>query len=605
MKIQGTFEKIRDRFFHMAKTGKGRAMIVLFVLMFVLNCLAVQTQDDLGYKINNGLFDILHREYIQYMTWTGRTTAHLIARSFLAMPKFIFNICNSLCFVHLCDLMTAHAVGKKENDSWPIFCLAALMIFLFAPLFGQTCLWETGSCNYLWTTMIVMQFLLNYRLADAGDAREHSWILMFLAGIPAGWTNENTGGALIMMIVFLMFMQYLQKNVRPWMYSGLAGAMFGFVMLLIAPGNKVRAQDFISTNGKAYDLMHDFYGMLTVFDGGQIWIWVLLAVSIAFLLTQKNSLKTVRTSLFYALAGAAAVGAIILSPVPVLYDRSMFGGTVMLITAMLVAAAAAELNENSRKAAASVMMVMVLFSGFRYLRACADLAYTRYQHTNREAYTAEQRSLGNLNPTLPIIYDEFMTPYNPMYGLGDIGFFRLLWTNKYYAETHGLESVQATALERWSLIYKNGDPELMNITEMSDYLETAMNKGYTLLINSSWISSDVYANEVHMLENVGLQIVQKGTIHIAAVYENGRIVNKAVSSMPVDIEGNTAGGSYYYISSNDNVYYSDIVVNGVEYTNDNEGVTIVALDEQQGRVVDSITFYPWSDQGGIRYYVEK
>ena len=43
----------------------------------------------------------------------------------------------------------------------------------------------------------------------------------------------------------------------------------------------------------------------------------------------------------------------------------------------------------------------------------------------------------------------------------------------------------------------------------------------------------------------------------------------------------------------------------VEYTNDNEGVTIVALDEQQGRVVDSITFYPWSDQGGIRYYVEK
>ena len=65
MKIQGTFEKTRDRFFHMAKTGKGRAMIVLFVLMFVLNCLAVQTQDDLGYKINNGLFDILHREYIQ------------------------------------------------------------------------------------------------------------------------------------------------------------------------------------------------------------------------------------------------------------------------------------------------------------------------------------------------------------------------------------------------------------------------------------------------------------------------------------------------------------------------------------------------------------
>ena len=589
----------------MAKTGKGRAMIILFVLLFVLNCLAVPTQDDLGYQINSGLLDILHREYIQYMTWTGRTTAHLIARCFLAMPKIVFNVCNSLCFVHLCDLMTAHAVGKKENNSWQIFCLTALMIFLFAPLFGQTCLWETGSCNYLWTTMIVMQFLLNYRLADAGDARDHSWLLMFLAGIPAGWTNENTGGALILMILFLMFIQYLQKSIRPWMVSGLAGSLLGFVMLLIAPGNKVRAQDFVSTNGKAYDLMHDFYGMLTVFDSGQIWIWILLAAAVAFLLIQKNSLKAVRTSLFYAFAGAAAVGAIILSPVPVLYDRSMFGGTVMLITAVLCAFAAAEHNEYSRLASVTVMMVMLLFSGFHYLRAAADLAYTRYQYRNREAYVKQQRELGNLNPTVPIIYDEFMTPYNPMYGLGDIDFFRLLWSNRYYAETHGLESVQATALDHWSLIYKNGDPELMNITEMPDYLEAAVNKGYTLLINSSWIDSNVYANEIHILGNIGLDIVQKGTIHLAAVYENGTIVNKAVSPLPVEIEGNAECGAYYYISSNDNVYYSDIVVNGVEYTNDNEGVTIVVLNEQQNRVVDSITFYPWSDQGGIRYYVEK
>lgn len=605
MKIQGTFEKIREKFFHMAKTGKGRAMIILFVLLFVLNCLAVPTMDDLGYQINSGLLDILHREYIQYMTWTGRTTAHLISRCFLAMPKIIFNVCNSLCFVHLCNLITAHAVGRKENNSWQIFCLAALMIFLFAPLFGQTCLWETGSCNYLWTTMIVLQFLLNYRLADAGDSRDHSWILMFLAGIPVGWTNENTGGALILMILFLMFMQYLQKNIRPWMISGLAGSLLGFVMLLAAPGNKVRAQDFISTNGKAYDLMHDFYGMLTVFDQGQIWIWIMLALAIAFLLIQKNSLKTVRTALFYALAGAAAVGAIILSPVPVLYDRSMFGGTVMLITAVLTAAAAAEHNEYSRMASMFLMMVMLLFSGFHYLRTLADLAYTRYQYRNREAYVKQQRELGNLNPTVPIIYDEFMTTYNPMFGLGDIGFFRLLWANEYYAETHGLESVQATALDHWSLIYKNGDPELMNIREMPDYLEAAVNKGYTLLINSSWIDSDVYANEIHILGNIGLDIVQKGTIHIAAVYENGTIVNRAVSPLPVDIEGNAECGAYYYISSNDNVYFSDIVVNGVEYTNDNEGVTVVVLDEQQNRVVDSITFYPWSDQGGIRYYVEK
>ena len=90
------------------------AAIVLAALF--LNILTVPTSDDLGYSISNGLIDILHREYVQYMTWTGRTVAHLFARFFLTMPKLVFDVANALMFAALITLINLHA----SQDSRPI-----------------------------------------------------------------------------------------------------------------------------------------------------------------------------------------------------------------------------------------------------------------------------------------------------------------------------------------------------------------------------------------------------------------------------------------------------------------------------------------------------
>ena len=62
-------------------------IFIEFLLVLLLNLFVVTTSDDLGYQINHGLIDIFKREYIQYMTWTGRTVAHIFARIFLALPK--------------------------------------------------------------------------------------------------------------------------------------------------------------------------------------------------------------------------------------------------------------------------------------------------------------------------------------------------------------------------------------------------------------------------------------------------------------------------------------------------------------------------------------
>jgi hypothetical protein len=67
MKIQGTFEKIRDRFFHMAKTGKGRAMIVLFVLMFVLKNYVLKQQENVIIVLEDILKMILNQQAVKFV----------------------------------------------------------------------------------------------------------------------------------------------------------------------------------------------------------------------------------------------------------------------------------------------------------------------------------------------------------------------------------------------------------------------------------------------------------------------------------------------------------------------------------------------------------
>ena len=57
----------------------------------------------------------------------------------------------------------------------------------------------------------------------------------------------------------------------------------------------------------------------------------------------------------------------------------------------------------------------------------------------------------------------------------------------------------------------------------------------------------------------------------------------------------------FYLQGSADPVYSDIAVNGTEYSIDNQGITIVVYDIQQNRAVDSVTWNPESDQGGIRF----
>ncbi len=582
------------------ETPLHRVMVLTAVLLFILNLLAIPTSDDFGYSVNSGLADIIARELNQYFTWTGRTVAHLIARTFLSFPKFFFDLCNSVCFAYVIWLLNVHGAEDPEQVSPVAYVFTALLVFLTVPFFGQTVLWETGACNYLWTAAILLSFLLVYRkeAEEPGKHRRSFCIGMFFAGIAAGWTNENTAGAMLLIVIALLVHTFRQNHRIPaWMITGFAGAMIGFVLMVTAPGNFIRGQAFTVSNGYAYEITHNLTNGIRIFAEypGQIAEWILFAVLYAI-----ADQKTRRTAFLYAFASVAAVFAMVLTHMPLLYDRSMFGSTLLLISADLIMLYSVMQKGISQAVRRCSMAFVSLLSILQYCYTCADLGYTRYLFGIRETWVEEQREAGNLNPVVPQIGSEFLTSYNPIYGLSDLVVYPSGADNQAYAKLHGLESVVSTAYSKWKTIYEHGDPEFMNLTELSDYITLLQNSEDKLvLITCSTLSgSDSYLKAA--FEPLGITW-NGNTNGCFVLYQGSLMMNTGNEPLSLD---QRISGHYVYLYSSDDPEFSDIMVDQIEYTNDHPGISVVVFDLSKGKVCDSVTWNHENRTYGVRSYEE-
>lgn len=190
--------------------------------------------------------DLLVSQVSHYLTWGGRTVAHVLDQFFLWVGKDIFNYLNAFIGTFLViEIYWLIHKGKTDIEVIPsevIFIFFAL--WAFTPAFSTVFFWQTAACNYLWTNVILLGFLVPYMRSYFSDPAitVESGLrnsVMFLWGILAGWTNENS----VCWIILVLFIYLLHKNgskTYRWMYAGFAGLMIGYALLMSAPGNLAR-----------------------------------------------------------------------------------------------------------------------------------------------------------------------------------------------------------------------------------------------------------------------------------------------------------------------------------------------------------------------------
>ena len=123
-------------------------------MMLTLNVFTPLIAYDYSYSFGidgrlKNIIDVIEKQINHYFTWGGRIVAHIIAQSFLLFPKIIFSIANTVIYTLLIYVIYLNAKGENKEHKPGMLLLIHLILWFTLPVFGQTCLWLIGSCNYL------------------------------------------------------------------------------------------------------------------------------------------------------------------------------------------------------------------------------------------------------------------------------------------------------------------------------------------------------------------------------------------------------------------------------------------------------------------------
>lgn len=312
-----------------------------FLAMLLFNILTPLISDDYTYLLRyptsepvENFGDIIESQIVHYMQWGGRTIVISLNQIFLWLGKWLFNPLNAAMFCVFVWVCAKLAVGRRPVH--PLLLVAVLAALVhFNPCFGAVNLWLCGSCGYLWPLALCLLFLLPYRLAlDGLELRgAGAAVGIFFLGLAAGWGNENTSGmAVLAAAVFLVLLRVFLKKIPLWAWTGAAGCLAGFLLLMCAPGQWVRFE-YAGSDGRSFLTVYATRIMNATHSLFLYGAWLLVAFGALYglLILTKPGAKALVLPAVFCLLGLAANYALVLSPV--YYIRSFYPVLAMLVCA--------------------------------------------------------------------------------------------------------------------------------------------------------------------------------------------------------------------------------------------------------------------------------
>jgi hypothetical protein len=228
---------------------KSLPVAVPLLVFFVFNMLTPVWLDDFVMScVYNGWYqpserllssfsDIISSTYDMYHSWHGRSPVDFINYLFMYLgDKTIFNICNTIVYGIFIFLICYHITGSiKKIQTW-FFLFINILLWVCIPAWGQSLLWLTGSCNYLWTSAVILFFLIPFRkkVDDSSfSLNTVSSVLFFFVGILAGWSMENSAaGVCVLLIIYFIVKIVRKEKFSLFEIVGALGFFIGFYMLV-------------------------------------------------------------------------------------------------------------------------------------------------------------------------------------------------------------------------------------------------------------------------------------------------------------------------------------------------------------------------------------
>ncbi|NNA99532.1 DUF3329 domain-containing protein [Pseudomonas gessardii] len=331
------------------KIGFYFSLVMVFVAILVPSLQVPMQSDDFAYYTLGTSFDA---QIVHYLGWSGRLVTNTISSYLLnLLPHFAYEIVNSIVFLLLvlfiCLMPRPFQSIDATSSSIPLLIIFTLY-WIANPALGETSFWIVGSTNYLWTSMFVAAYFIyifhsiNYKV---GVRQAFFGLVM---GFLAGCSNENTSVVVALITVFIIV---VEKGKKIPIY-GLIGNVVGAAVLILSPGNKIRADIFWEWKSLSlYDKFDlHFYERLPSAMSGYWQVYLVLIISLFAICWISNpSKKQLLYSVVFFIGAILANMAFVASPyVP---PRAYNGSLVMLLMSL------------------SFAMSSIIYSDFKALKA--------------------------------------------------------------------------------------------------------------------------------------------------------------------------------------------------------------------------------------------
>ena len=187
--------------------------------------------------------DLVKSQISHYKTWDGRVVAESLVQAFLIPDKKdYFDVANTA--VILSQIAICSGLGKSKAAKKLSAPLKAMVLtggfWSCAPHLIASCFWLTGSMNYLWVGTLQSAYVLQYSRKFHDASYRIPTPLAAFMGLMAGWSTETGAGAAFLLSLLELFYSKLRKETEPWMVAGVFGCFAGMLLLLLAPGNRVK-----------------------------------------------------------------------------------------------------------------------------------------------------------------------------------------------------------------------------------------------------------------------------------------------------------------------------------------------------------------------------
>lgn len=438
-------------------------LLINFVCILVYNFITPYMSDDFEFSLldDGGLQWIAKNAWNKYMTWNGRLIPQFIMIANLSIPKWIFNITNSIFFVSLVFLIYLHAnFEKKQKYNIKLLTTASLLVWIFAISPGQTVLWVSGACNYLWPTVIMFGYLYLFRYLLAEDKRGIGYTIpMLVLGIISGFCNENTSGGIFLLALYFAVSKMLseaEKDIKHriikqplWCYSGLVGMIIGMLMLVLSPGGRARLDNNLTEENRT-GLMALVGRLLKLNNYVKDDMFILICAFIVlatWCYIKKKSISDIAVAYAFAICSIITVY-VLLASTPTM-DRALFGASIMLMIGVLyLINYCCDEYDGLKLLWNSLISIGIIVALYAYLDDGTNLLRIRRELSQRDTIAKEQIEQGLSRLELPMVREEWDNRFTFMF-YNDIGPDTDGWGNGLYSYYYDVDEVVGISWEEW------------------------------------------------------------------------------------------------------------------------------------------------------------